>query len=95
MQKRYVDTHTEGVCAADHGEQPALRELLHEEPVARKHARVVHSHAHEQQATQGLAEARGEARVGEGVYRRRNKSGDAFVHIERKFRENDPIDYGW
>ena len=63
----YVDTHAESVCAADHGEQPALRELLHEKSVARKHARVVHAHTHEQQATQGLAEARGEARVGEGV----------------------------
>ena len=41
----YVDADAQGVRAADHGEEPLLGELLHEEAVARKHAGVVHADA--------------------------------------------------
>ena len=56
-----VDAHAERVGAADHGEQSLLGELLHQEPVARQHAGVVHAHSREDEALQGLAKGGGEA----------------------------------
>jgi hypothetical protein len=38
----HVDADPEGVRAADHSQQAALRELLDETPIAREHAGVVH-----------------------------------------------------
>ena len=57
---RYVDPHPEGVGAADHLQQPGLRQLLHQPPVAGQHAGVVHPDPVPHQAGQGAAEPGGE-----------------------------------
>jgi hypothetical protein len=42
---RHVDAHAERVRAADDLQEPALGELLHQDPVLRQHAGVVHADA--------------------------------------------------
>ena len=63
----HVDAHAQRVGAADDGQEALLGQLLHEQSVARQHARVVHAHAARQQALERLAERRGEARTLHGV----------------------------
>ena len=63
----HVDAHAQRVGAADDGQKPLLRELLHEQAVAREHPRVVHAHAAAEQALERLAEGRGEARALAGL----------------------------
>ena len=56
----HVDAHAQRVGAADDGQEALLGQLLHEQSVARQHARVVHAHAARQQTLERLAERRGE-----------------------------------
>ena len=62
---RHVDADAEGVGAADHGEQPGLRQLLDEAAVARQHPGVVHPDPPPQQLGQRRAEAGGEPDLGQ------------------------------
>ena len=58
---RHVDADAEGVGAADHLEQPGLRERLDQPAVARQHPGVVHADAVPDEPRQRLAEAGREA----------------------------------
>ena len=57
---RHVDADAKGVRAADHAQQAALGQRLHESPVAGEHAGMVHGDARVQQLGERLAETGGE-----------------------------------
>ena len=62
-----VDAHAQRVGTADYGQEALLRELLHQQAVARQHTGVVHAHAREDEPLQGLAKRSGEAHALDGV----------------------------
>ena len=64
----HVDAHAERVGAADDREQPLLSEALHQQAIARQHARMVHAHAGGQQPLQDLAEGGRELRALHGLF---------------------------
>ena len=64
---RHVDADAERVGTADDWEQPLLGEALHEQAVARQHARMVHAHPGGEQPLQNLAEGGGELRALHGL----------------------------
>ena len=58
---RDVHADAERVRPADHAQQAALRQALHQQPVAREHAGVVHADAEAEPAREVLPEGRIEA----------------------------------